>query len=120
MESHTEHRAVPGLLGYLIRFLVTAVVLSIVSFFVPGFTIANFWAALVAAVVISLIDYLVEMAFGVDAAPIGKGIKGFVITAVILYVAQFFVPTMITTIWGAVIAAAVIGVIDAILPGRMM
>ncbi len=73
-----------------------------------------------AAVIISAIDYLVERLMGVDASPFGRGLKGFVISAIIIYLTQFLVPTMRVSIIGAIIAALVIGVIDAILPGRVM
>lgn len=96
------------------------VVLSVTAFFTPGFTISGFWAVLLAAVIISAIDYLVEKLMGVDASPFGRGLKGFVISAIIIYLTQFLVPTMRVSIVGAIIAALVIGVIDAILPGRVM
>lgn len=73
-----------------------------------------------AAVIISAIDYLAEKLMGVDASPFGRGLKGFVISAIIIYLTQFLVPTMRVSIVGAIIAALVIGVIDAILPGRVM
>ncbi|NFM84544.1 phage holin family protein, partial [Clostridium botulinum] len=100
--------------------IVSMVVLSVTAFFTPGFTISGFWAVLLAAVIISAIDYLVERLMGVDASPFGRGLKGFVISAIIIYLTQFLVPTMRVSIVGAIIAALVIGVIDAILPGRVM
>ncbi|NFA92477.1 phage holin family protein [Clostridium botulinum] len=109
-----------GIMGYIIRLIVSMVVLSVTAFFTPGFTISGFWAVLLAAVIISAIDYLVERLMGVDASPFGRGLKGFVISAIIIYLTQFLVPTMRVSIVGATIAALVIGVIDAILPGRVM
>ncbi|ACA45784.1 phage holin family protein [Clostridium botulinum] len=109
-----------GIMGYIIRLIVSMVVLSVTAFFTPGFTISGFWAVLLAAVIISAIDYLVEKLMGVDASPFGRGLKGFVISAIIIYLTQFLVPTMRVSIIGAIIAALVIGVIDAILPGRVM
>ena len=120
MSEHVEQRSVPGFLGYIVRFIVTAIVLSVASFFVPGFTVASFWTALVAAVVISLVDYGIEMAFSFDAAPLGRGIKGFIVSAAIIFLAQYLVPNMSVTIVGALIAALVVGILDAIIPGRMM
>jgi uncharacterized membrane protein YvlD (DUF360 family) len=73
-----------------------------------------------AAVIISIIDYLVEKFMGVDASPFGKGIKGFVIAAIILYITQFLVPNMRVSVLGAVLAAIVIGILDAVIPGRVM
>ncbi len=86
----------------------------------PGFSINGMWSFLIAAVVISGLDYLAELLMGVDASPFGKGIKGFIIAAIIIYLAQFLVPNMGVTIIGAVLAAIVIGILDAVFPVRAM
>jgi len=109
-----------GVLGILIRFIVTAVVLAITSYLTPGFTIIGLWSIIIAAVVISLLDYLAERLMRVDASPFGRGFKGFAIAAIILYIAQFLVPGMSVSIIGAILAAVVIGVVDALIPGRAM
>ncbi|AQR95989.1 MULTISPECIES: phage holin family protein [Clostridium] len=106
--------------GWLIRLVLTAVILAIASFFTPGFTISGMWSYLLAALVISILDYLVEAFMGVDASPFGKGIKGFFIAAIILYIAQYFVPNMSVSIIGALLAALAIGILDAVIPGRAM
>lgn len=107
-----------SILGWVGRLVLTAVILGITSFFTPGFSISGMWSFLIAALVISVLDYLVESFMGVDASPFGRGIKGFFIAAIILYVTQFFVPTMSVSIIGAILAALAIGVLDAIIPGR--
>ncbi|MDR3597259.1 phage holin family protein [Clostridium sp.] len=106
--------------GWIWRLVLTAVVLAIASFFTPGFTITGMWSYLIAALVISILDYLVEAFMGVDASPFGRGIKGFFIAAIILYIAQYFVPNMTVSIIGALLAALAIGILDAIIPGRAM
>lgn len=92
----------------------------ITSFLTPGFSINGLWSFLIAAVVISGLDYLAESLMGVDASPFGKGIKGFIIAAIIIYLAQYLVPNMGVTIIGAVLAAVVIGILDAVFPARAM
>lgn len=109
-----------SLLSWALRLIVVAIILGITSFLTPGFTIHGMWSFLIAAVVITALDYLVESFMGTDASPIGKGVKGFIISAVILYLAQFLVPNMHVSIIGALLAAIVIGILDAVLPGRMM
>ena len=109
-----------SLLRWIGRFILVAVILMITSFVTPGFSINGIWSFLIAAVVISGLDYLVELLMGVDASPFGKGIKGFIIAAIIIYLAQFLVPDMGVTIIGAILAAIVIGVLDAIFPARAM
>jgi len=49
-----------------------------------------------------------------------KKFKRFVIAAVILYLTQFLIPNMSVSIIGALLAAIVIGILDAVLPGRVM
>lgn len=105
---------------YIIRLIITVIILAITSFLTPGFSIAGLWSYLAAAVVISIIDYLVEKFMGVDASPFGKGFKGFVIAAIILYLTQFIVPNMRVSIIGAIIAAIIIGILDAVLPSGVM
>jgi len=109
-----------GIGQWLIRFVLVAVILAITSFLTPGFTISGLWSFILAAVVITVLDYLIESFMGVDASPFGKGLKGFVISAIIIYLAQFLVPYMRVSIIGAILAALVIGIIDAIIPGRAM
>lgn len=107
-------------LRWLGRMVIMAAIFAIVSLLTPGFTIAGFWSFIIAAVVICLIDYLVESLMKVDASPFGKGIKGFILSVVILYVAQFIVPNMHVTILGAVLGALAIGLLDALFPTRVM
>ncbi|GAA0123016.1 MAG: phage holin family protein [Clostridium argentinense] len=106
--------------GWILRLILFAVVLGVTSFFTPGFTINGLWSFLLAALVITVLDYFAESLMGVEASPIGKGLKGFVIAAVIIYLAQFLVPNMRVSIIGALLAAIVIGIIDAILPGKVL
>ncbi|HSQ87624.1 phage holin family protein [Romboutsia sp.] len=109
-----------SLVRWIGRFILVAIILSIASFVTPGFTIYGMWSYLIAAIVISGLDYLVELFMKVDASPFGKGIKGFIIAAVIIYLAQFLVPNMSASIIGAILAAIVIGLLDAVFPARAM
>jgi len=107
-------------LGIIVRFVVAAIVLMVTSFISPGFASMGFGTALLAAIVIAAIGYLVERIFKVDASPFGRGISGFIISAIIIYVSQFLVPGMSITILGAIIAALVIGLIDMLIPVKVV
>lgn len=109
-----------SIMRWLGRLALFAIVLAITSFFTPGFSIRGFWTFILAAIVITALDYLVESFMNVDASPFGKGFKGFIISVIIIYLAQFLVPNMHVSIIGAILAAIVIGVIDAIIPTRTM
>lgn len=106
--------------SWIIRLVLVAIILGITSFLTPGFTIKGLWSFLLAAVVITALDYIVERFMGIDASPIGKGIKGFIISAIIIYLTQFFVPNMGVSIVGALLAALVIGILDMVIPQKIM
>ena len=101
----------------LIRILVTAIVVGIAAFVTPGFSINNLWSLILAAVVIALLDYLIQKFTGVNATPFGRGITGFIVAAIILYATKFIVPGFNISVWGAIIGALVIGIVDIIIPG---
>lgn len=119
MDNFNDSRR-PGIFSLLLRIVINAIVLLVVSYFVPGFFISGIWAAIIAAAVIAVLDYFVGAIFKVDASPFGRGIIGFIIAALILYVTQLFVPGVAVSLWGAVIGALVIGLFDLIIPGRIM
>ena len=75
----------------ILRFVTSAVILAITAFFTPGFTINNIWALALAAVVLTVIDFLLVKFTGLHASAFGKGFVGFVLAAVVLYATQFFV-----------------------------
>ncbi len=104
----------------LIRILVTAIVVGIAAFLTPGFSVDNLWSLILAAVVIAVLDYLIQRFTGVNATPFGRGITGFIVAALILYATKFIVPGFNISVWGAIIGALVIGIIDVIIPGDVM
>lgn len=107
-----------GIMGLILRFIVSAIVVAVAAFLTPGFSIRGIWAILVAAAVISIMDYLLNRILNLDASPFGRGITGFIVAAVVLYATQFFVATMRVTIIGALLGALVIGLIDMVIPGK--
>lgn len=100
------------------RLVGAAVVLAITAFFTPGFTINNIWTLAIAAVVLTVIDYLVTKFTGLHASPFGKGFVGFALAAITLYVTQFFVAGYSISWMAAIIGALIYGVIDYFIPGN--
>ena len=100
------------------RLIAAAVVLAITAFFTPGFTINNIWTLIIAAIVLTVIDYLVTKFTGLHASPFGKGFVGFALAAITLYVTQFFVAGYSISWIAAIIGALIYGVIDYFLPGN--
>lgn len=100
------------------RLIVSAIVLAITAFFTPGFHIANFWTLVVAAIVLAVIDYLIVKFTGLQASPFGKGFVGFVLSAIVLYVTQYFVAGYTISWMAAIVGALIYGVVDYFLPGE--
>jgi len=79
--------------------------------------VAGFTGALIAALAIAAIGWVVERLFGKDTSPQARGFIGFLIAAVVIYVSQFIVPNSISvSVLGALIASFVIGLVDAVVP----
>lgn len=105
--------------GQVIGRLVTAaIVLAITAFFTPGFSINNIWTLAIAAIVLTLIDYLIVKFTGLEATPFGKGFVGFILAAVTLYVTQYFVAGYSISWIAAIIGALIYGIVDYIIPGQ--
>jgi putative membrane protein len=105
---------------FIVRLIVSAIVLGVTAALVPGFAISGIWTLLIAAAVIALLDYLAQRVLGVDATPFGRGISGFIVAAVIIYLTKFIVPGYSVTLIGAVLGALVYGLVDLIIPGKAM
>lgn len=108
-----------GAIGQMIaRFIVSAIILGITAFFTPNFSISNIWALGLAAIVLTVMDYIIVKATGLQAVAFGKGFVGFVLAVVTLYATQFFVAGYSISWVAAIIGALIYGVIDYILPGE--
>ena len=99
------------------RLIAAAVVLAITAFFTPGFSINNFWSLAIAAIVLTIMDYLITKFTGLHASPFGKGFVGFVLAVVILYVTQYFVAGYTISWMASIIGALIYGVVDYFIPG---
>ncbi|QGG47914.1 phage holin family protein [Heliorestis convoluta] len=105
------------MMGLFLRFLISAVVLLVASWIIPGFFVNGFVGAIVAALVIALLGYAVEAIFGERISGGQRGLVGFIAAAAVIWISQLLVPGSIqVSFLGALIAALVIGVADAFLP----
>jgi putative membrane protein len=105
-------------LGLIIRFVVSALVLIVVSWLSPGFVVrGGLVGALIAALVIAVLGYVAEALLGERVSPQSRGLVGFIAAAVVIYLAQFIIPSLLSvSLIGALISAFVIGLIDAFVP----
>jgi putative membrane protein len=106
------------IMRHLIRFAVTAIVLLIIGWMVPGFQLIGFWSAFLAAILIAAIGWGIEAFMGPRISPYSRGLVGFIVSAVVIYFTQFFLAGMRVTILGAILAALVIGIADLFVPAK--
>lgn len=100
------------------RLVTAAIVLAITAFFTPGFSINNIWSLAIAAIVLTIMDYLIVKFTGLHASPFGKGFVGFVLAVAVLYLTQYFVAGYSISWIASIIGALVYGVVDYFLPGN--
>lgn len=105
-----------NVIGSIVRFVVSALVLMFLGLIVPGLSTLNFPQAVVAALVIAALGVIIEQVLGHRLSPYTRGITGFLASAFVIYLAQFFVPGMRVGVLGALIASLLVGVIDLFVP----
>ncbi|MFW6389683.1 MAG: phage holin family protein [Halanaerobiales bacterium] len=106
-------------IGAVIRFIVSALVLLAVGYVVPGMSVINFTNALLAAVVIAVLGYVAEAIFGENISPQSRGVVGFITSAIVIYLTRFIIAGFTVTILGSLIAAFIIGIVDAFVPTEL-
>ena len=119
--SNTQSNSTTGTstVWQIIGRLVTAtIVLAITAFFTPNFSINNIWSLAIAAVVLTVMDYLILKFTGLHASPFGKGFIGFALAAITLYFTQFFVAGYSISRMAAIIGDLIYGVVDYFIPGN--
>ena len=97
--------------------IISITLLGITAFFTPGFQINSLWTLIIAAVVLTVIDYLIAKFTGLQASSFGKGFVGFVLSAIVLYVTQYFVAGYTISWMAAIVGALVYGIVDYFIPG---
>lgn len=103
-------------LRHVIRFIVSAIVLLVISWVVPQFTIGGFGSALFFALIIAIVGWIVEGIFGQKVTPFGRGVVGFFTSAVVIWISQFLVGGVEVGIFGAILGALAIGIVDLFIP----
>ena len=99
------------------RLITAGIVLAITAFFTPGFEISNLGSLAIATIVLTVIDFLIAKFTAIKASAFGKGFVGFILSAVILYVTQYFVAGYVISWMAAIIGALIYGIVDYFLPG---
>ena len=100
----------------IIKILISGLAILITSALSIGIQTDGYTTAILAAVVIGILDWAINKFTGVDASPFGRGAVGFVVAAIILFITGQIVDGFTVSILGAIIGALILGVVDSFLP----
>ena len=100
------------------RLLTAIIVLSITAFFTPGFTFSSIWIIALAVLLLTLFDFAISTFTSLFSHPVVKGIIGFVLCAITLYVVQYVVTGYATSWISALLGALVYAIVDYMLPAE--
>lgn len=106
---------------FLLTWLGTAVALLITANIVPGFSVKNFVAALVAAIIIGLVNAIIRPILSILTFPITLltfGLFTFVINALILWLASALTPRElfeISSFGAALLGSIVLAIVSSII-----
>lgn len=103
------------MINLIIKILVSGLAISVAAFFSP-MRVTNYSAAILAAIVIGLLDWAIDKFLGVKASPAGRGVSGFITAAIVIYLTGKIVSGFSVSILGSLIGAFVIGIVDTFLP----
>ena len=100
----------------IIKILISGLAILITSALSIGIQTDGYTTAILAAVVIGILDWAINKFTGVDASPFGRGAVGFVVAAIILLITGKIVDGFTVSILGAIIGALILGIVDSFLP----
>ncbi len=98
--------------------LVTAIVFLAAAYFLPGIHVENFWVALLAAIMLSIVNFFVKPVLLILTLPINiltLGLFTFVINALmILLVSAIVSGFVIDGFWWALILALIVSIVSSL------
>ncbi|KAF0197752.1 MAG: hypothetical protein FD169_354 [Bacillota bacterium] len=103
------------MIGALVRFVVSAIVLWFTAMIIPGAS-ASLIGAFFAALAIAAIGWIAESLLGDRVSRQNRGFVGFVSAAIVIWLAAQIVPGFSVSIVGALLVSFVIGLVDMVVP----
>lgn len=103
----------------IVALVLNAIALLATTYVVPGFHVASFTTALLAAVVLAVVNTFIKPILSFITAPLSivtLGLFAFVINAVVLFIVAYFVPGFKVDGWvAAILGAIVLSVVATVL-----
>lgn len=108
-----------GLVGLVVRLIMSMLVIALTNILTPGMsTSGGFLNLALIAIIIAIVDFIISKLLSASKA--AKGITGFLVMALVLYISGMVLKGFKVTILGALIGGLVYGIVDAIIPGKRL
>lgn len=103
----------------ILALVLNAVALIVTAYIVPGFAVANFTQALLAAIVLGVVNTFIKPVLSFVTAPltvVTLGLFAFVVNAVVLFLVSAVVPGFTVSGWvPAILGAVVLSIVSTVL-----
>lgn len=101
------------------RLIVSMIVIALTNMLTPGVTnVKGLLNLALISIAIAAIQHILSGALGLSKTH--KGCSGFLVMALIIYLAGQIVPGYKVSVIGAIIGGLVFGMVDAIIPGKRL
>lgn len=101
--------------NFIIKIITSLSIFTLTVFFTPNFNIISFPILILSSFTISLFDNLINLIVDTDTISFGKGIIGFTVATIIIYITQYFVDGYYISVTSTIIAAGIYGIIVSML-----
>lgn len=102
----------------VIKLITSISVFTLTVFFTPNFNIISFPILILSSITIIILEDLTNTVLRTDDIEFGKGIIGFTIATLIIYITQYFVKGYYISIPSTLIASAIYGIFSSMINER--
>jgi putative membrane protein len=110
------------MVNILINWLISALVILVIAYVLPGVSVESFWVALVVALILGLINAVIKPIAVFLTLPIyllTLGLFTFVIDALLVMLAGAVVPGFeVSSFWWALIFALILSIANSLVKGK--
>lgn len=102
---------------FIRKTLIINLILGIIAFLSPSFTVSSIWILLVCGGLISTLDFLLQNYTNIKYILIGRGLVGFFVSFIVLLMSVNTMAGFNMSVMTIVIISILIALIDIIIPG---
>lgn len=102
--------------SFIIKFITSAIILSLTAFFTPNFEIKALTSLLIAAFAINVVNLLLNLLLNNRIPTLAKDIIDFLVSILLLYTTQFWVTNYYISLPSSILGAIIYSIIASYAP----